>query len=89
MKSLESKNIFELIEQLRAAGLQHRIRDDRCGAVSLDVTVPGERWEIDVLSDGTVEVEIFRSTGEIHDEIVLHDLFSRFAESATIKRNDL
>jgi hypothetical protein len=36
------------------------VRDD---AVMVTVAVPGERWEIEFMSDGTVEVERFESTG--------------------------
>jgi len=32
------------------------------------VTVPGERWEIDFLEDGDVDIEVFRSTGGVTAE---------------------
>jgi hypothetical protein len=68
------------LERLQAANIFHRIRDTRDEAISVDVAVPGERWEIDFLNDGSVEVEIFRSDGTIGNESLLDDLFERFAD---------
>lgn len=73
--------LYALLDRLRQARIHYRVRDDREGAVSIDVTVPGERWEIDVLADGTVEIEIFTSDGTIHDAGKLEELFSRFSDS--------
>jgi hypothetical protein len=42
--------------------------------------VPGERWEIEFLGDGSVEVERFLSNGEICGEEVLHELLSKYAD---------
>jgi hypothetical protein len=44
------------------------------------VTVPGERWEIELLQTGEVEIEVFRSSGEIRDVHALNDLFARFSD---------
>jgi hypothetical protein len=44
------------------------------------VAVPGERWEIEFLSDGSVEVEKFISNGEITGEESLNELFARYSE---------
>ena len=52
-------------------------RDD---AIMVLVTVPGERWEIEFLGDGSVEVERFLSNGEICGEEVLHELLSKYAD---------
>jgi hypothetical protein len=79
MKTKEA-SLYTLLERLRAAEIHYRMRDDREGAVSNDVAVPGERWEIDLLGDGTIEIEVFRSDGTIHDGGKLEDLFQRFAE---------
>jgi hypothetical protein len=73
-------DLYALLDRLRAAKIQYRIRNDREGAVSVDVAVPGERWEIDLLGDGTVEVEIFKSDGTIHGTKKLAELFQRFSD---------
>lgn len=73
--------LSQLLARLRAAGLYYTLRDTREDAVvSVDVSVPGARWEIDFLSDGTIDVEIFRSDGAIHDECKLEELFQQFTD---------
>jgi hypothetical protein len=46
-------------------------------AVSFLIAVPGERWEVDFLVDGTIEVEVFKSDGNNFDGSKLDDLFHR------------
>lgn len=69
-----------LLARLREAKIHHQLRDTREGAVSVDVAVPGERWEIDFLEDGSVEVEVFRSDGTIHDDSALDHLFAAYSD---------
>jgi len=52
----------------------------RDGAVMVQVTVPGARWEAEFFEDGSVEVERFVSDGAICGEEVLKELFTRFGE---------
>jgi hypothetical protein len=42
--------------------------------------IPGERWEIEFLADGSVEVERFMSDGEIHGEELLSELLAKYAD---------
>ena len=56
---------LEVRRKLNAAGIWHQSAAARTydTHASIDAVVPGERWEIDVHHDGTVEVEVFRSQG--------------------------
>ena len=49
-------------------------------AVMLEVSVPGERWEIEFFEDDHVEIERFRSSGEIEGEELLEELIRILAE---------
>jgi hypothetical protein len=49
---------------LRAGKIHHRLDQYRDDAIMVEVAVPGERWEIEFLDDGTVEAEVFRSDGD-------------------------
>jgi hypothetical protein len=80
MKTTATASLYDLLDRLRRAKIHYRIRDDREGAVSVDVAVPGERWEIDLLADGTLEIEVFHSEGSIHGEPKLNELFQRFGD---------
>ena len=47
------------------------------------VAAPGERWEIEFLGDGSVEVERFISQGDIYGEEALAELFARYSEQVS------
>lgn len=76
----EIDSLHVLLTRLQRAGIHHVVRHDRNEAVSVDVAVPGERWEIDILDDGTVEIEVFKSDGTIFGESKLSELFERFSD---------
>ena len=46
----------------------------------IEVTVPGQRWEIEFLEDGTVDIEKFISDGKMYDSNELDVLFTEFAD---------
>jgi len=73
-------SILKFIDKLQARKIYHRIRCTRSDAISIDVDVPGERWEIDFLEDGTVDVEIFKSDGTIYGMSKIDELFERFSD---------
>ena len=75
-----SLQLKAFIQELRDAEISFELSDYRIGAISVLINVPGERWEVDFLDDGTVDVERFISNGEIRDEEALKELFARFDE---------
>ena len=68
LNKLEEKNIFYKLDKVRAE------------AVMVEVAVPGQRWEIEFLDDGTVVVEKFLSDGDIYDEAELDTLIRDFSD---------
>lgn len=80
------KNVFvklmAFLDQLEAEGIAYTLTRIREEALLVNVAVPGARWEIEFLADGTVEIERFYSDGEIVDETSLMELFGRYGESA-------
>jgi hypothetical protein len=61
------------------------------GAVMIEVAVPGERWEIDVLPSGEIEVERFRAGEGVHDfdGKVLRELLATAGHAAPNRRRGL
>ncbi|MDQ2687353.1 MAG: hypothetical protein M3Y28_05745 [Armatimonadota bacterium] len=49
-------------------------------AVMVNVAVPGERWEVEFMEDGTVQAEVFVSRRGIEAETTLKELFERFTD---------
>jgi len=59
--------LTNFLDRLDNAGIHYSLSSIREGAVMVGVTVEEQRWEIEFMSDGDVEIEIFQSDGEIHD----------------------
>ena len=68
--------ISSLEERKIAYSLSH-VRDE---AVMVELAVPGERWEVEFLSDGSVDVERFISTGSLCGEHALVELRAKHAD---------
>jgi hypothetical protein len=71
------EELLNLISLLREHNLYFELSDCREDAIEVQITVPGERWEVDFLSDGSVDVEIFKSDGHIHERAKLDSLFKK------------
>ena len=69
-------------KKLEQAQIHYTLASHREDAIMVLVTVPGERWEIEFLGDGSVEVERFLSNGEISGEEALHELLRKYADPA-------
>ena len=72
--------LVALLEKLEDQHISYTLTHSREDALTVLVAVPGERWEVEFLSDGTIEVEKFISTGEIHDAESIEGLFARYAD---------
>ena len=59
--------MFDVFKQVKArlddANLSYETSSYRDDAFSFFVHAPGEYWEIDVLEDGSIDLEIFSSPG--------------------------
>ncbi len=65
-------DFLDLLESRRIYFTLSRIRD----SVLVEVSVPGERWEVEFFADGSVQVEKFKSEGIIYDGSELNVLFA-------------
>jgi hypothetical protein len=74
------RKLTTLLKKLEQARIHYTLGSYREDAIMVLVTVPGARWEIEFLSDGTVEVERFLSTGEICGEEALGELLGKYSD---------
>lgn len=74
---MKLSKLTDLLDRLDGADIHYSLASVREGAVMVGVTVPGERWEIEFMADGDVEVEVFKSDGTIHDRSMIGELFQR------------
>jgi hypothetical protein len=70
----------DLIKRLEDAKIHFTLTTVREAAVMFIITVPGERWEVEVYSDGHLDIEVFKSTGGVVGEEKLPELFERFSD---------
>ena len=72
--------LLDLSSRMHASKIHHTITKYRDDGVSIIATVPGERWEIDVLDDGEIVVEVFKAQGQCRGQEALDDLFARHSD---------
>ena len=72
------RKLTTLLKRLKQAHIHYTLASHREDVIMVLVTVPGERWEIEFLGDGSVEVERFLSNGKICGEEALHDLLRKY-----------
>ena len=54
--------IWSIQQALEDAGIDHSPTIYRDDAISIVANPPGEKWEIDVCEDGSVDFEVFKVT---------------------------
>ena len=79
------RKLTTFLQHLEHAHIHYTLASHREDAIMVLVTVPGERWEVEFLGDGTVEVERFISDGEIYGEETIHALLSRYADHESVE----
>ena len=57
--------LHEFIRALDATRTHYALTSVREGAIMVQVTLPGERWEVEFFDGREPEVEVFRSHGTI------------------------
>ena len=74
------ERVLELLNRLEAAKIHFRLARNQDDAITIEVAVPGQRWEIDCYSNGRADVEIFKSDGSIRDASAIDELFRDFSD---------
>lgn len=67
--------LLEFLRRLEKSSFHYSLASYRDSVMVL-VQVPGEHWEVEFFADGSVEVEVYTSDGEIRDENSIEELFS-------------
>jgi hypothetical protein len=72
--------VLAIMEALTRAKIAYSLADCREEAITIRASVPGQRWEIDVLRDGDVDFEVFRADGKIVGETELLESIRAFSD---------
>ncbi|ATF15261.1 hypothetical protein A616_25885 [Brevibacillus brevis X23] len=70
----------DLLNKLEERHIFYRMSKIRSESIMIEVAVPGQRWEIEMMEDGTIEIEKFISDGDMYDEKELDVLFRDFSD---------
>lgn len=75
--SLDLNSFLNKLEESSIAYSLKKVRDE---AIMVAIRVPGERWEVEFMDDGTVEIEKFISDGGYYDHKEFETLFRDFSD---------
>jgi len=78
--SIELNNLLDFLNKLRESKIHFALSQIREESIMVHISVPGERWEVEFMNDGTIETEIFHSKGEIGGKESLEKLFRDFSD---------
>jgi hypothetical protein len=69
-----------VLEQLDAAKIHYTLSRTREETIMVEAHVPGRHYEIEVFGDGHVEVEVYKSDGQIGGQELVDELLREFAD---------
>ena len=67
------------LERLEDNGIYYKLNKVRNGIMA-EIAVPGQRWEVEFMENGSVEVEVFISDGEIYGIEKIDALYNDFSD---------
>lgn len=73
------KKLLEFLEKLDEYKIYYKLNKVR-ESIMIEIAVPGQRWEVEFLSDGDIQIEKFISEGVIYGETELDYLFENFSD---------
>jgi hypothetical protein len=79
-KPTPTPQLLDFLGQLRQARIFYTLASPRDEAIMVQIAVPGERWEVEFFADGSVEVEVFVSSGGVQGAELLPRLFREHRE---------
>jgi len=77
--SVAMRRLLDFLDRLEREKIWYRLEHIR-DSLMVETAVPGERWEIEFFADGHVEVERFRSDGQIGGAELLETLFRELSD---------
>jgi hypothetical protein len=72
--------LLAFVSRLDSDHIPYSLSVERTNAVMVTVMVPGQRWEVEFMTDGSIEVEKFTSDGQLYCPSQVDDLFSEIKE---------
>ena len=77
MNIMNINKFLNILDEKKYILSQNKIRPE---SIMIDVVVPGQRWEIEFMEDGTIEIEKFISDGDFYSKEELEVLIRDFSD---------
>ena len=74
------KEFIDFLNKLEDNKIFYRLNKVRNDAIMVEIAVPGQRWEVEFMEDGSIEIEKFISDGDIYNVKELEALFKVFSD---------
>ncbi|SMQ78138.1 hypothetical protein SAMN05444673_3260 [Bacillus sp. OV166] len=74
------KELINFLNKLEESNIFYKLNKVRDEAIMVEITVPGQRWEVEFTNDGTVEIEKFISDGDFYDVKEIETLSNDFSD---------
>ena len=72
--------LIEFLNKLERNKIFYKLSKMRRESLLIEVSVPGQKWEIEFMEDGGIEIEKFLSDGQIFDKNELEVLFNNYSD---------
>jgi hypothetical protein len=76
MADLDIGNVLLFLAQVKARGFKYRLSQSRASAITVEIFLMRERWEIDLFEDGTIEVDRFVASQDPHEVFDLTEVLT-------------
>jgi hypothetical protein len=73
--------LISFLNKLEANNYFYKLNKVREESIMVEIAVPGQRWEIEFMENGTVEIEKFISDGDFYNVKEIEVLFKDFSDS--------
>lgn len=73
------KELIHFLNKLEESKIFYKLNKVRNEAIMVEIAVPGQRWEVEFMEDGTVEIEKFISDNNFYDLKEIEKLFRDFS----------
>lgn len=78
---METKKLNDFLNELEESKIFYKLDKVRSEAIMVEVAVPGQRWEVEFMEDGSIEIEKFISDADfLYNESELKTLFKDFSD---------
>ncbi|MGG3806189.1 hypothetical protein [Metabacillus fastidiosus] len=74
------KKLINFLNKLENNNIFYKLNKVRNEAIMVEVAVPGQRWEIEFMENGTVEIEKFISDGNYYGTDEIDFLLGNFSD---------